>query len=127
MCHISTTTDSPEPRFGEDLGWYLGYKWMCLVCPETKHGLRYLSHKTPIQTQTQIVIECSTQQPLHRLTPFLFVDIAGPCPSMAVLRESDDALKPEIFESQGPMTCFTCDSCINQGISLVLSLAFLNR
>ena len=28
-------------------------------------------------TQTQIVIECSiTQQPLHRLTPFLFVDVS---------------------------------------------------
>ena len=44
---------------------------------ETKHSLRYLSHKTPIQTQPLFVIVCSiTQQPLHRFTPFLFVNIA---------------------------------------------------
>ena len=77
MCHISTTTDSPKPKFGGDLSWYPGYKWLCSVCPEMTHSLRYLSHTTPIQTQTQIVIKCSiTQQPLHHLTPFLFVDVA---------------------------------------------------
>ena len=77
MLHISITTDSPELIFGGDLGWYLGYKFLWSVGQETMHSLRYLSHKTTIQTQPYFVIVCSiAQQPLLRLTPFLFVDRA---------------------------------------------------